>query len=101
LTNHIKFIYECEVEENKKYKITGKTKDVELVWDNFIKLMIKTESIPKFPIWTDWWDNEFWRPTPSIKTSWINKNREFYATNNEILSGWLIESRENKIGWGG
>jgi hypothetical protein len=58
--------------------------------------------IPKFPIWTDWWDNEFWRPTPSIKnTSWINKNREFYATNNEILSGWLIESRENKIGGGG
>jgi DNA (cytosine-5)-methyltransferase 1 len=100
LTNHIKdFIYECEVEENKKYKITGKTKDVELVWDNFIKLMIKNGiPIPKFPIWTDWWDNEFLETDAFYKkyTSWINKNREFYATNNEILSGWLIESRENK-----
>jgi hypothetical protein len=73
------------------------------VWDNFIKLMIKNGiPIPKFPIWTDWWDNEFLETDAFYKkyTSWINKNREFYATNNEILSGWLIESRENKIGWG-
>ena len=61
LTKCIKdFIYEHESEENTKYIINGKLKDVEKIWNNFIKLLIVNKvSIPKFPIWTDWWDNEF------------------------------------------
>ena len=55
-------------------------KDVEQVWDNFIKLLIsKNISIPKFPIWTEWWDKNtsddpvFYRKYKN----WIDKNRAF------------------------
>lgn len=64
-----------------KNYINRKLKDVEKIWDNFIKLLIVNKvSIPKFPIWTDWWDNEFSKTDKFyIKyTSWIDKNREFY-----------------------
>jgi DNA (cytosine-5)-methyltransferase 1 len=99
LTTYIKdFIYEHESEENSKYIINGKLKDVEKIWNNFIKLLIVNKvSIPKFPIWTDWWDNEFLKTDKFyIKyTSWIDKNREFYNNNKEILFNWLHTSRKN------
>ena len=100
LTNSIKdFIYENESEENDKYKINGKLKDVEKIWDNFIKLLIVNKvSIPKFPIWTDWWDKKFEESDEYYKkyTLWIDKNIEFYNNNKEILKNWLNTSRENK-----
>jgi hypothetical protein len=42
----------------------------------------------------------FWRPTPSIKNTRRGLIRtEFYATNNEILSGWLIDKgKKNWLG---
>ena len=99
LTKCIKdFIYEHESEENSKYIINGKLKDVEKIWNNFIKLLIVNKvSIPKFPIWTDWWDKEFLKTDEFyIKyTSWIDKNREFYNNNKEILFNWLHISRNN------
>ena len=99
LTNYIKnFICEHETEENSKYIINGKLKEVEKIWDNFIKLLIENKvSIPKFPIWTDWWDNNFLKTDVFyIKyTSWIDKNREFYNNNKDILFNWLNNSRQN------
>ena len=99
LTKYIKdFIYEHESQENTKYIINSKLKDVEKIWDNFIKLLIVNNvSIPKFPIWTDWWDNDFLRTDAFyIKyTSWIDKNREFYNNNKKILFNWLNISRKN------
>lgn len=81
---------------NQKYKIDGKMKDVESIWNNFIKLLLNNNiPIPKFPIWTDWWDND----TLSDKTfyekykTWIDKNRDFYQINVIILKNWLEESR--------
>jgi DNA (cytosine-5)-methyltransferase 1 len=92
------FIFDHEKEENKKYNIDGKMKSVEGVWNEFIKIMIDNDvDIPKFPIWTDWWDNtiqdgdEFYEKY----TNWIDKNREFYDTNEEILKPWLVKSRMN------
>jgi DNA (cytosine-5)-methyltransferase 1 len=99
LTKYIKdFIHDDETEENSKYIINSKLKDVETIWDSFIKILIENKvSIPKFPIWTDWWDNKFLKTDAFyIKyTSWIDKNRDFYNNNNKILFNWLNTSRKN------
>jgi DNA (cytosine-5)-methyltransferase 1 len=92
------FIYEKDQEENNKYIIDGKLKDVEKIWDHFIKIVISNQiDMPKFPIWTDWWDNNFEQNDPFyIKyTGWIDKNREFYNNNKYVLKEWLISSRKN------
>lgn len=96
LTRFIKDIVCLDSSETNKYKLDGKMKDVECVWDQFIKLLIHHRiSIPKFPIWTDWWDkNTEDDPDQYQKyTAWINKNKEFYTTNISILQPWLDNSR--------
>ena len=86
-------------EDTEKYKISGKMKEVEKIWDKFIKILISNNiDIPKFPIWTDWWDNIF-NPndTQYIKyKNWIDKNILFYQNNILILNEWLLSSRNNK-----
>jgi DNA (cytosine-5)-methyltransferase 1 len=80
----------------EKYNIDGKLKEVETVWHSFIRLLIERNiSIPKFPIWTDWWDNEFEESDPFYVKykGWIDKNREFYHEND--LKEWLHVSRQN------
>ena len=92
------FIYSNESEENKKYTISGKLKVVENVWNQFIQLMIKHGvAIPKFPIWTEWWDNDLTEDDEFYEkyTSWIDKNREFYNNNKSFLEPWLTTSRRN------
>jgi len=88
------------IDENaKECKLTGKMKDVHLVWEKFIKLIDKNNmDIPKFPIWTDWWDNEYDDDDEFYVKykSWIDKNREFYTENINLLQPWLTESRKNE-----
>lgn len=108
-----------------KYKIKGKLKITEKIWDNFIKILIENNiDIPKYPIWTDWWDGEGEGTTVTKRDSkksdeenekiirkrkdefykkykkWIDSNRGFYEKNKEILDPWLHESR-NKSLWKG
>jgi DNA (cytosine-5)-methyltransferase 1 len=98
LTRTLKdFIFDKEKDEHAKYKITGKLKDVEQVWDKFIKLLIsKSISIPKFPIWTDWWDKNtsddpaFYRKYKN----WIDKNQAFYVEHKSVVGPWLKKSRK-------
>ena len=88
-----------EEEENKQYRIDGKLKDVEHIWDNFLKILGRSKiSIPHFPIWTDCWDTVFSEKDPFYLkyTNWIDKNCEFYKEHKHVLEGWLLESRENK-----
>jgi len=99
LTTHIKDIV-CD--NSEKYLIAGKLKETENIWDSFIKLLIHNNiDIPKFPIWTDWWDNDLEENDAFyIKyKSWIDKNQKFYQDNN-ILTEWLLSSRSNKF-WNG
>lgn len=87
----------CSGHETEKYRIDGKLKDVETIWNSFIKLLIEHKiTMPKFPIWTDWWDNDFQENDVFYVKykSWIDKNREFYNTNR--LDHWLVTSRQNK-----
>jgi DNA (cytosine-5)-methyltransferase 1 len=87
------------LELNKKYKLSGKMKDVESVWDEFIKLLINNKiAIPKFPVWTDWWDNDLNEDPDFYKKykNWIDKNRDFYISYKNILKSWLDKSRTCK-----
>jgi DNA (cytosine-5)-methyltransferase 1 len=102
LTRHIKDIIVNDTIDSK-YVIDGKLKEVYTIWNSFIEILTKNKiEMPKFPLWSDWWDNtidendEFY-----IKyTSWINKNQEFYNKNKGILEKWLLTSRKNKNWFG-
>jgi DNA (cytosine-5)-methyltransferase 1 len=94
------FIKPEDTEFNKKYSIDGKMKAVEMIWNSFIRVLQTNRlNIPKYPIWTDWWDNDVATDPVFYNKykSWIDKNREFYATNRAILQPWLDESRKNEI----
>ena len=107
---------------DSKYKISEKLLETEKVWNNFLNLCNKNNiPIPKFPIWTDWWDSDGLNTSVTkytkkltdeeneikIKqlqkdfykkyTNWIDKNREFYKKYYDLLNPWITESRNNKL----
>lgn len=98
-----KFLFDYD-----KNKIKGKLKVVEKVWDDFIKILIHNKiSVPKFPIWTDWWDGNRGFGMQKDKKqfylkykNWIDKNKQFYKTNKKVLEPWLESSRLNKEWFG-
>jgi DNA (cytosine-5)-methyltransferase 1 len=118
----LEYIMDEDENVNKKYNISGKLKETEQIWNNFLDICLMNNIIvPKFPIWTDWWDSDGNNTTitkynkklsdeeneKKIKKdqedfykkykNWIDKNREFYKTNIDILKPWLTESRNNKL----
>ena len=111
-----------EDECDTKYNITGKMKVTQEVWNEFL-IILNTNHIviPKFPIWTDWWDSDG-NNTSVTKynkkltdeenkssilqaqidfyqkyKNWIDKNRTFYQVNKEILDPWLHKSRNQPL----
>lgn len=103
LTRTITDFLVSDTKETEKYRISGKLKDVESIWDAFIQLLLKNKiDIPKYPIWTDWWDNVYDDGNSFYMKykSWIDKNRDFYHKNKAVLEGWLMESRANKNWFG-
>jgi DNA (cytosine-5)-methyltransferase 1 len=118
---------ESIIDENvdKKYNLNKKFKKTEEIWGEFLTLCNNNDiSIPKFPIWTDWWDSDGENTTVTkydnklteeenktqIKkrqtdfykkyTKWIDNNREFYTKHNDILTPWLTKSRKEPL-WTG
>jgi DNA (cytosine-5)-methyltransferase 1 len=121
----IRSIIEEKVDDNR-YSISNKLKETESVWTDFISLCYTNNvDIPKFPIWTDWWDSDGDNTSVTkckkglspdenkimIKEKqdafhkkykkWIDSNRLFYKKHNDIFSKWLIESRDSKKLWKG
>lgn len=108
-----------------KYQLKGKMKITESVWNDFIEICNSNNiEIPKFPIWTDWWDSDGENTTVTkysknltedenkenvIKKQvafykkykkWIDSNRSFYDENKHVLEEWLLNSRKNTL-WEG
>jgi len=110
------------LEENtdSMYSINNnkRMKTAEQVWNSFLTILKDNGiAVPKFPLWTDWWDsdgnhtsitniNESLSSTENallIKKrqhefykkykNWIDKNRLFYTTHHYLLSPWLSKSR--------
>jgi DNA (cytosine-5)-methyltransferase 1 len=80
-----------------EYTLSGKMSDVNTVWNNFIQLLKQHQiQIPKYPIWTDWWDNDINEDSAFYEkyTGWIDKNRAFYQTHYTVLNPWLQQSRQ-------
>jgi DNA (cytosine-5)-methyltransferase 1 len=111
-----------ELDCDSKYNITGKMEATQEVWNDFLNILkVNNISVPKYPIWTDWWDGdgEGTKVTKTKKNlseeenntmikeaqnsfykkykNWIDKNRSFYNDNKELLEPWLIRSRLNKL----
>ena len=110
---------------DKKYSLSAKNSVTEEVWDNFLEILKDNKiKVPKFPIWTDWWDSNgegtsVTKEDPKLSkeeniinikkkrdnfylkyTAWIDKNREFYNNNKEVLQAWLENSRSREL-WKG
>jgi DNA (cytosine-5)-methyltransferase 1 len=125
--NTMKTSLETIIEDScdSKYNITGKMKVTQEVWNEFLTILNEHNiSIPKYPIWTDWWDSngenttvtkynkkisEEENKTAILKaqtefyekyTNWIDKNRDFYKDHKQILEPWVVKSRQNKL-WQG
>lgn len=94
------YLRESDREYNRAFQISGKLKQVEQVWNEFVESMIRHSiEMPKYPLWTDWWDNDLAtadRAFYAKYTNWIDKNREFYARHRAVLHPWLERSRKNK-----
>ena len=115
------------IEDNvsNKYNLNNKLAVTETIWNEFIQICnLNNIKIPKFPIWTDWWDSNGDNTTVTkydkklsekdndiiIKkkqTDFYNKykncidnNREFYRNNKNILEEWLMKAR-GKLLWQG
>ena len=91
----------CDSSETNKYKIQDKLKEVETVWNEFIQILSCHQiDMPKYPIWTDWWDNVLDETDAFYQKykSWIDKNRAFYQEHQAVLSEWLHRSR-NRTYW--
>jgi len=118
----IKDIIVDDAENNNKYIIKGKLKITEKIWNDFITILKENDiEMPKFPIWTDWWDSDgentsITKITQQISDdeqqkiikkrqnafykkykNWIDKNRKFYESNIDILKPWLLKSRKEKL----
>lgn len=92
-----------ESDEEDDGVLSDKMQAVYAVWEQFIHLMYTHQwDIPKFPIWTDWWDNTFEPSDPFYKkyTSWIDKNRAFYTSHQTVLEPWLTNSRQQPLWFG-
>ena len=63
----------------KKYFIQGKMYTTHLVWNSFLKILKENEiSVPKFPIWTDWWDSDGLNTSVTKPDKKLSKKRMKY-----------------------
>jgi DNA (cytosine-5)-methyltransferase 1 len=106
---------------NQSNTLNEKSVATEHVWEAFLTILKQNNiPVPKYPIWTDWWDSDGngTRVTKYDKKktaeenkviiskrqidfytkykNWIDKNRSFYQQNKNILESWLINSRRNE-----
>ena len=93
---------------NSKYNtseniLSIKMQSVKTIWNNFIDICHNNNIIiPKFPIWTNWWDKDINENIIYYKKykNWIDKNRLFFKENFIKLNDWLLTSRKNPF-WKG
>ena len=107
---------------DKKYNISPKLKTTEDVWNEFTEICNSNNiNVPKFPIWTDWWDSDGNNTTVTkykkgltkeqneeniLKQqkafykkykNWIDNNRAFYNKHKGVLEEWLTRSRKKEL----
>jgi DNA (cytosine-5)-methyltransferase 1 len=86
------------------------------VWNKFLGILNDNNiEVPKYPIWTEWWDKNLSNldceksATPKMNEvefynkykECINKNQSFYMKNEGVLREWLRVSRLDEVDWKG
>jgi len=86
---------------NQVNNLTDKLNASRIIWNDFLLILSDNKiHVPKFPIWTDIWDSEVSDKFYNMYKSTVNKNKQFFEDNSDILQIWLEESRCNEL-WKG
>jgi DNA (cytosine-5)-methyltransferase 1 len=86
---------------NQVNNLTDKLNASRIIWNDFLLILSDNKiHVPKFPIWTDIWDSDVSDKFYNMYKSTVNKNKQFFEDNSDILQNWLEESRCNEL-WKG
>lgn len=103
-------------DDTDRAPMTPKYLETRSAWNGFFETLKKAKVyVPKFPIWTDWWDRDVSQldqsrqASPSLNEfqfyikyqSWIDRNLQFYEQHKNILEPWLKWAREEHPQWVG
>ena len=84
-----------------KYRLSNEQIGLLDLWNEFIK-NIKSDTLPSFPIWTEWFDNVKIVDIayPKWKKDIIIKNLSLYSENKVFLDRWLTKAKKNLLFFG-
>jgi DNA (cytosine-5)-methyltransferase 1 len=83
------------IEHLDRYQLTDEQQQVVEVWNDFLRVIDRSEPVPGFPIWADAFRYPAVVPeeTPAWKATFLRKNAEFYRHNKRCLDAWLKRHR--------
>lgn len=92
---------DSEIDNIDKYRLSNEQIGLLDLWNEFIK-NIKSDTLPSFPIWTEWFDNVKIVDIayPKWKKDIIIKNLSLYAENKVFLDRWLTKAKKNLLFFG-
>ena len=92
---------DSEIDNIDKYRLSNEQIGLLDLWNEFIK-NIKSDTLPSFPIWTEWFDNVKIVDIayPKWKKDIITKNLSLYAENKVFLDRWLTKAKKNLLFFG-
>lgn len=103
-------------DDTDRAPMTAKYSETRSAWNGLFEILAKANiRVPKFPIWTDWWDRDVTTldasqpASPTMNEvdfyakyqSWIDRNIEFYRAHRAVVGPWLIWARESHPLWQG
>jgi DNA (cytosine-5)-methyltransferase 1 len=80
-----------EIENLDRYLLSDEQQQVIEVWNDFLRIVDRSQPLPGFPIWADAFQYPAVIPedTPAWKANFLRKNAEFYRANQRALDKWL------------
>lgn len=92
---------DSEIDNIDKYRLSNEQIGLLDLWNEFIK-NIKSDTLPSFPIWAEWFDNVKIVDIayPKWKKDIIIKNLSLYAENKVFLDRWLTKAKKNLLFFG-
>lgn len=79
------------IETLPRYVLTDEQRHVIEVWNDFLRVVDRTQPLPGFPIWADAFRYPAVIPdgTPAWKANFLIKNADLYRRNRRALDRWL------------
>lgn len=85
------------VERLDRYQLSDEQQQVIEVWNDFLRVVDRSQPLPGFPIWADAFTFPAVIPagTPAWKSNFLRKNADFYQRNQKAIDQWL--KRHNNL----